>query len=118
MVPETVPVPGHQRTIFDSVATESVAMLRKRDRAEMAETALAVCSPTRSDPDGDTMFMEVGLDDTQVLEPGGKRWKQDDVAKEMHAANKATMEMMSLMMRDAEKREQRLAYDGTFGRCG
>ena len=58
--------------------------------------------------------MEVVLDDTQVLELGGKRWKQDEDAKEMltscadDAASKAAKEMMTLMVRDVEKREQRL----------
>ena len=47
-------------------------------------------------------------------EPGGKRWKQDVVAKEKlvscaeDAASKATKEMVSLTMKDAEQREQRL----------
>ena len=80
---------------------KNIAILRKRDGAEMAETVLVVCSPTRSEHHGDTMHVEMDLDDTQVSELGGKRWKQDDVAKEMlascaeDAASKATKEMMS-----------------------
>ena len=81
----TIPGTGTATDIFQSVAAGSIAILRKRDGAEMAETALAVCSPTRSDPDGDTMHVEVDLDNTQVFELGGKRWKRDDVAKERKA---------------------------------
>ena len=60
------------------------------------------------------MQVEVDLDDTQVSEVGGKRWKHDDVAQEMlaacaeDAASKATKELVSLMMKDAEQREERL----------
>ena len=80
--------------------------------------------------------MEVYLDETQAFEPDGKnRWKQDDVAKEMltqcanDVSSKAAKEVMSLLTRDAEKREQRLAdrlasdFDpegeayGASGRC-
>ena len=77
----------------------------------MAETA--VCSPTRSDPNGDTMQVEVDLDDTQVFNSDGKWWKQDNVAKEIlascaeDAASKDTKEMISSIMRDVEKRRQR-----------
>ena len=54
------------------------------------------------------MQVEEDLDNTQVSEPGGKRWKRDDAAKEMLASSKATKKMASLMMKDAEEREQRL----------
>ena len=53
------------------------------------------------------------LDNTQVSEPDGKRWKRDIVAKVAllscaeEAASKATKEMASLMMEDAEYREKR-----------
>ena len=100
--------------IFYSVAEESIAMLRKRDGEEMADTTLAVCSATRSAPEGDPMQVGEDLDNTQVSDPGGMRWKRDYVAKEMlascaeDAASKATKEMESLMMKDADEREQRL----------
>ena len=105
----TIPETGTVADFFFRAAEASIAILRKRDSAEMAETTLAVCSPTRSEPEGDTMQVE-----EEVTEPGGKRQKRDDVAKEMlascaeDAANKATKEMASLMMKDAKEREQRL----------
>ena len=67
------------------MAEESIAILRDRDGVEMAEAAVAACSPTRSDPKESAMF-------------GGNRWKQDDVAKDMltscadDAASKAAKE--------------------------
>ena len=62
------------------------AALRKRDGLEMDNTALAICSPRVNDPAGETMQVDVdfdNLDNTQVSEPDGKRWKRDDVAKDM-----------------------------------
>ena len=76
VVPLTVPDTGTATDIFFTVAEESIAV-------EMAEVAVAACFPTRSDPDERALYVEVDLDDTQVFEPGGNRWKQDDVAKEM-----------------------------------
>ena len=78
----------------------------------MAEIALAVCSPTKSDFDVDTMHVEVDLDDTQVFEPGGKRWTMSQKrcvprVRKMPRA-KQPRKLCRLMMRDAEKREQRL----------
>ena len=53
------------------------------------------------------------LDNTQVSELDWKRWKRDDVAKDMlltcaqEPASRATKEMASLMMSDVAEREQR-----------
>ena len=58
------------------------------------------------------------LDDTQVLEPGRTRYKEDSVAKDMlmrgaeDAASRATSEMKSItsqLLQDAAERDQRLA---------
>ena len=57
------------------------------------------------------MQVEVDFDNTQVAEHEWKRWKRDGVAKDMllscaeDAANKATKEMASPMMNDAEEWE-------------
>ena len=66
-----------------TVAEESIAILRKRHGTEMADAVVASCSPARSEPNESAMHVEVDFDETQVFELGGKRWKQDDVAKEM-----------------------------------
>ena len=64
------------------------------------------------------MNVEVDLNETQMCEPAGKKWKQDDVAKDMltscadEAASKAAKELLVQMANDAEKREaDRLASD-------
>ena len=64
------------------------------------------------------MNVEVDLDETQVCELAGKKWKQDDVAKDTltscadEAASKAAKELLVQMANDAEKREaDRLASD-------
>ena len=58
-----------------------------------------------------------GLDDAQVAEPRGKRYKEDNVAKDMlmrcaeDAASRATSEMNSItsqLLQDAADRDQRL----------
>ena len=57
------------------------------------------------------------LDSTQAAEPDGKRWKRDDVSKDMlrtfaeEAARTATKEMASLMLKDAEERETRFVVN-------
>ena len=95
---------------------ENIAISRKRDGAEMENNAVAVCSST--DPEDVTMREEVipdnlDLGSTHVAEPDGKIWKRDDVAEDLlfscaeEAASKATKEMASLLMKDAEEREKR-----------
>ena len=58
------------------------------------------------------------LDDTQVADPGRKRWKEDNVAKEMltrcaeDAAGRATAELKAIksrLLQDAAERDRRLA---------
>ena len=57
------------------------------------------------------------LDDTQVTEPGRKRWKEDNVAKDMlmrcaeEAAGRATSEVKDItsrLMQDAADKDRRL----------
>ena len=69
MVLATIPATGTASDVFFSVAAQSIAILRKRDGVEMAETASAMYSPTRVQPAGDTVQLEVDLDNlvnTQV----------------------------------------------------
>ena len=82
-VPVTIPDTGTAVDTFFAIAEESIAILRKRDGTQMSEVAVAPCTPTRSEPSASEMNVEVGLDETQVFEPAGKKWKQDDVAKDM-----------------------------------
>ena len=46
------------------MAAESIATLSKRDGSEMADTDF---TPTRSEPEGDTMQVEVDLDDRKGI---------------------------------------------------
>ena len=64
----TIPETGTVTDIFFSVAAENIANLQIRDGAEVAKSIFAECSPTRSEPERDTMQVEVGLDNTQVSE--------------------------------------------------
>ena len=121
-----------QRRISSEVWLKKASPYHERETLwRWQKRPLAVCSSTRSD-----MHVKVDLDETQSFQPGGKRWKQYDVPKEVtscadDAASKAAKEMVTLMVRDAARREQRLvdrltsdfgqrgqAYDRTFGRCG
>ena len=62
----------------------------------------APCASTMHDPGSAAMVLDVeldpDLDDTQVCQPVGKKWKQDDSAKDMmtscveEAASKAAIE--------------------------
>ena len=61
------------------------------------------------------------IDDTQVSEPSGKRWKEGSVAKDMlmgcmeDAASRATTELKAItsqLLQDAAERDQRLAERG------
>ena len=87
--------------------------------------SVAYCAETDSDSISGVLLVEVrrlrdldDLDDTQFAEPCRKRWKEDNVAKEMlmrcaeDAAGRATAkveDITSRLMQDAADRDRRLA---------
>ena len=73
----------------------------------MSEVVVALCTATRCEPNGSAMIVEVDPDETQIGGPMGKKWKQDDVAKDMmtscadEAASKAAKEVLTHLAKDA-----------------
>ena len=107
------------QVLLQQVKRQSEVMEAASSAAVVAETGALV--PCLTDLAGGGMQYEENLDDlddTQETEPGRKRWKEDNVAKEMlmrcaeEAAGRATSEVKDItsrLMQDAADQDRRLA---------